>query len=149
MSITEEIMRDAIILTEDYANRFGKVFHSGEILFKNKVGQYERHGTVWGGTVVGSIHDLNGNFRMCRMSKEVELIFIGDRFHHESETKMASIYTIEGARYDWGFVQRDLRDGKSISIRQATTIELEPYEQELQRVVTGLSENPKTTSQDS
>ena len=67
------------------------------------------------------------------MTKEVELIYIGDDFYRKSRTMMSCIYTLEGKRYDWGFVQCDLRDGKSVSIRPATPAEREPYERELER----------------
>ena len=55
---------------------------------------------------------------------ETRLYYVGDHFYWRSGTMMSPIYQ-EGsnARYDWGFVARDLRDGKSIHIRQATPAE--------------------------
>jgi len=63
--------------------------------------------------------------------KKVKLIFIGDRFYSESKTMMSPIYHENGRRYDWGFVNCNLRDGKTVSIRPATVIELAHYEQVL------------------
>lgn len=55
----------------------------------------------------------------------INLFFIGDYFYTQSGTSMSSIY-MEGSweRYDWGFVQRDLRAGKKVNIRPATDAEL-------------------------
>ncbi len=58
----------------------------------------------------------------------IELIYIGDHFYRESGSAMSSIYTVEGHRSDWGFVQRDLREGHTINIRPATRLELNHYE---------------------
>lgn len=63
--------------------------------------------------------------------KETKLIFIGDKFYRQSKTMMSSIYTEDGARFDWGFVNRDLRDGYIVTIRPASKIEMEFYEKEL------------------
>jgi hypothetical protein len=59
------------------------------------------------------------------------LVWIGDNFYMQSGSIMSSIYTAEGGqRYDWGFVQRDLREGKEVHIRPANTEEkLAAYEQ--------------------
>lgn len=52
---------------------------------------------------------------------DTKLFYIGSHFYSGSRTVMSPIYEEgTGARYDWGFVERDLRDGKSVSIRQAT-----------------------------
>jgi hypothetical protein len=52
---------------------------------------------------------------------ETKLFYIGDHFYSGSRTIMSSIYEEgTGARYDWGFVNRDLREGKTVTIRQAT-----------------------------
>lgn len=61
----------------------------------------------------------------------IKLIYIGDHFYSESKTMMSSIYTLGGHRYDWGFVQRDLKAGHSVEIRPATPAELIPYERAL------------------
>jgi hypothetical protein len=61
----------------------------------------------------------------------MELIYIGDHFYFESGTVMSSIYTIDGERYDWGFVSIALRSGKSVHIRPATKNELALYEKKL------------------
>jgi hypothetical protein len=55
---------------------------------------------------------------------ETKLFYIGDHFYMQSGTMMSPIYE-EGTnnRYDWGFVSRDLRAGKSITIRQGTATE--------------------------
>lgn len=55
----------------------------------------------------------------------VNLFYIGDNFYWESKTMMSSIYECNTyKRYDWGFVQRDLREGKNINIRHANEMEL-------------------------
>ena len=61
---------------------------------------------------------------------EIELIYIGDEFYMKSGTMMSAIYIKEGKRYDrydWGFVNRDLRSGKSVTIRPATEEEMVPF----------------------
>lgn len=57
--------------------------------------------------------------------KTVNLIFIGEEFYSKSGTSMSSLYE-EGtwARYDWGFVSRDLGNGTAVNIRPATDEEL-------------------------
>lgn len=55
----------------------------------------------------------------------INLFYIGDNFYWDSGTSMSSIYEIgTGVRYDWGFVQGDLRDGKTVNIRPANKEEL-------------------------
>jgi hypothetical protein len=63
---------------------------------------------------------------------EIFLIFIGNDFYFESGTMMSCIYTEDGNRYDWGFVQRDLSEGKTVTIRSATDAELGFYYKKLQ-----------------
>lgn len=64
----------------------------------------------------------------------VKLVYIGDHFYGESGTMMSPIYTEDGKRYDWGFVQVALRNGDEISIRQATQAEKDHYEAKLSRM---------------
>ena len=64
----------------------------------------------------------------------VKLIYIGDHFYRESGSMMSPIYTEDGKRYDWGFVQVALRNGDEISIRQATQSEKDKYEAQLSRM---------------
>ena len=73
------------------------------------------------------------------------LYHIGDRFYSESKTMMSSIYE-EGthARYDWGFVQRDLRNGHTVTIRPATPAEMERAEAALARMRAGPAEGVKS-----
>lgn len=61
-----------------------------------------------------------------RVDEKIELFFIGDNFYEESQTRMSSIY-VAGSykRFDWGFVNCLLREGKSVFIRPATKDELE------------------------
>lgn len=66
----------------------------------------------------------------CRTNR-VELIFIGSHFYHESGTMMSSIYTLDGRRFDWGFVNVALRNGQEVFIRPATEKERHPYEEKL------------------
>lgn len=56
----------------------------------------------------------------------IELFFIGENFYWETGTIMSSIYEVRTyKRYDWGFVNRDLREGKKVNIRPATKEEME------------------------
>jgi len=64
----------------------------------------------------------------------VELIYIGDKFYHESGTTMSPIYDIHGGRSDWGFVQIALQNGESVHIRPATNAERIPYENKLKSI---------------
>jgi len=68
------------------------------------------------------------------MNETTELIYIGDHFYFQSGTAMSSLYTINGSRYDWGFVQRDLSRGKSINIRPATSAEIAIFEGRLKQI---------------
>ena len=65
------------------------------------------------------------------MVKPKTLIYIGDRFYFKSSTLIGVLYDLDGIRYDWGFVQRDLQNGKTLIIRPATASELDVYEQQL------------------
>lgn len=63
-------------------------------------------------------------------SNVVEAFFIGDHYYRQSRTMMSSVYLTgkrvhrDGStfyrRYDYGFLQRDLKLGKEVVIRQAT-----------------------------
>jgi hypothetical protein len=55
----------------------------------------------------------------------IKLIFIGDEFYEKSKSMMSCLYTEDGRRYDWGFVNRDLAAGRTVQIRPATQRELE------------------------
>lgn len=66
---------------------------------------------------------------------EVKLVYIGDHFYNDSGSMMSMLYTEDGARYDYGFMACDLRDGKKITIRQATVGEQDKYEAELKRLI--------------
>ena len=64
----------------------------------------------------------------------VRLVYTGDHFYLESGSVMSPIYTEDGRRYDWGFVQRDLRAGNEITIRQATDAERVEAERQLREL---------------
>lgn len=64
----------------------------------------------------------------------MNLIYIGDHFYFESGTSMSPIYTEDGQRSDWGFVQCALRDGQTVNIRPATETERDFYEAKLSRL---------------
>jgi len=64
----------------------------------------------------------------------MELIYIGDKFYHESSTIMFSIYTVEGIRSNWGQVSRALEQGESVHIRPAIESEIIFYEQKLKEI---------------
>jgi hypothetical protein len=55
----------------------------------------------------------------------MKLIYIGDKYYYESNTKMSSLYH-EGSwkRSDWGLVQSILSRGEDVYIRHATPAEL-------------------------
>ncbi|HUU90512.1 MAG TPA: hypothetical protein VM238_04800 [Phycisphaerae bacterium] len=57
----------------------------------------------------------------------MNLIYIGEHFYLDSGTAMSSIYTEDGQRMDWGFVQIELERGEDVHIRQATADERKPY----------------------
>lgn len=58
------------------------------------------------------------------MKVDIELYYVGDKFYLDSKSIMSSIYRAgTHERYDWGFVNHDLRSGKSVFIRQATNEE--------------------------
>lgn len=55
---------------------------------------------------------------------ETKLYYIGSDFYFQSGTFMSCIYREgDNARYDWGFLERDLREGRAVTIRQATAAE--------------------------
>lgn len=64
----------------------------------------------------------------------MELIYIGDHFYNESSTIMSSIYTVDGERFHWGFVQASLKEGKNINIRQASKIEMDYFDRKLMKL---------------
>ena len=66
----------------------------------------------------------------------MDCIFIGNRFYEESGSIMSSLYTVEGERTDWGFIEVALRNGKSVSIRPATINEIEQYTKKLNEIKT-------------
>lgn len=65
---------------------------------------------------------------------ETKLIYIGDKFYWQSGTMMSSIYSETGQRYDWGFVQRDLAEGKTVTIRPASAEEFREYQIHLDKI---------------
>lgn len=46
--------------------------------------------------------------------------FFGDEYYQKSGTMMGSLYTESGKRYDWGFLQRDVRNGEDVVVKPAT-----------------------------
>lgn len=62
----------------------------------------------------------------------MNLIYIGEEFYERSKSKMSSIYTEEGTRSDWGYVELFLRNGGTVYIRPATKIEKNFYLQKLE-----------------
>ncbi len=61
----------------------------------------------------------------------MNLIYIGSKFYHESDSIMSSLYDEDGSRWDWGKVEMHLRQGESILIRPANKIEMVVYESRL------------------
>ncbi len=67
--------------------------------------------------------------------KIINLIYIGEKFYSLSNTEMSSIYTKESfQRYDWGYVQADLKAGNIINIRPASPKELVMAENKLIKI---------------
>ena len=67
---------------------------------------------------------------------KIELFYIGDQFYSKSYTFMSSIYKIDTyERYDWGFVQIDLQNGKEVYIRPATNEEMKWAKQILANII--------------
>ena len=79
----------------------------------------------------------------------MNIIYIGDNFYCESVSAMSSLYTESGERYDFGFMQRDLRDGKEIHIRQATIAERNHYEARLNELRRRREKNVATPNEKS
>ena len=75
--------------------------------------------------------------------QDIDLIYIGEHFYYESSTTMSSIYSKDGKRWDWGFVQIALGKGISIHIRPATKDEIKPYEERLSKIQAKRAEQPK------
>ena len=46
--------------------------------------------------------------------------YFGDKYYNKSGTRMGILYSETGQRYDWGFIQRDLSQGKEVTIKPAT-----------------------------
>jgi hypothetical protein len=63
--------------------------------------------------------------------KLITAIYIGDEFYQLSKSMMSPVYLESGSRYDWGFMQRDLREGHEVRVRQATETELNKYKVKL------------------
>lgn len=61
----------------------------------------------------------------------MKVVYIGERFYTESGSIMSSIYTEDGARTDWGFVNLALANGDEVHIRQASEVEIDFYESRL------------------
>lgn len=52
--------------------------------------------------------------------KKLILFFIGSDFYMKSGTMMSPIYEAKTySRYDWAFLERELRNGKQVTIRPA------------------------------
>lgn len=67
------------------------------------------------------------------------LIYIGNEFYLKSGTMMSCIYengvTGTGGRWDWGMVERFLREGHIVHIRPATVVEKRPYLRLLEKIL--------------
>lgn len=48
------------------------------------------------------------------------LVYMGDDLYSRSGSVLSPIYTEDGRRSDWGFVQVALREGEEVNIRQGT-----------------------------
>ncbi len=68
------------------------------------------------------------------MREVVKVIFIGSHFYDDSGSRMSSVYREDWTRYDFGFMQCDLRDGKDVVIRQATPMEVAYYDAQLAEI---------------
>lgn len=54
----------------------------------------------------------------------IHLIYTSDSLYESSGSILSSLYTVDGHRYDYGFLQIALKCGKNVNIRQATPVEL-------------------------
>jgi hypothetical protein len=73
------------------------------------------------------------------VSKNVEMIYIGDSFYYESDTMMSPVYIKTGSyfkRSDWGKVQMMLDAGCTLTMRPATKDELSHFTEELEKYKT-------------
>ena len=66
--------------------------------------------------------------------KTINLVYIGEDFYRQSYTEMSPLYTEDGKRYDYGFLQVDLKKGYDVHIRQATSKEMEFYNKMLDEI---------------
>jgi len=66
---------------------------------------------------------------------KIVAVYIGDEFYSASGSMMSSVYLNDGSRYDWGFMQRDLREGSEVLIRQATQEEMNKYKVKLADII--------------
>jgi len=71
-----------------------------------------------------------------------KLIYIGREFYEASKTTMSCLYMDDGSRYDWGFVERDLRNGKEVSIRPASLVEMAHFNRKLKEIQAEFEKNP-------
>jgi hypothetical protein len=66
---------------------------------------------------------------------KITLIFIGDDFYLKSKTRMGSLYTLDGIRFDWGKVNAALKNGAQVDIRPAAPVELDYFNKMLADLV--------------
>lgn len=58
--------------------------------------------------------------------------YLGDKYYELSGTMMGVLYTETGERYDWGFLQRDIRNGQEVLVRPATPAMMAWAEEQLE-----------------
>lgn len=76
----------------------------------------------------------------------MNLVYIGNKFYHDSHTRMSSVYTEDGERTDFGKIQMALERGEEVHIRQATPIEMAYYQADLDGLLKAKSTDPSKSS---
>lgn len=64
----------------------------------------------------------------------IQLIYIGEDFYSNSGSFISPLYTVDGQRYDYGFMQIALKCGKNVNIRQATPVEIKFFTDKLEQI---------------
>ena len=60
--------------------------------------------------------------------------YFGDKYYNQSGTSMGILYTENGERYDWGFLQIDVDSGQDVIVRKATPNMIKWADQQLENL---------------
>lgn len=61
--------------------------------------------------------------------------YFGDKYYDRSKTMMGVLYTEDNQRYDWGFLQRDVRNGVDVVVKKATPAMLRAADEQLEKLI--------------